>query len=138
MFANHDNARGVRLLLSLTEGTAYQEGTPQHAEEIPGHTQPANPFRFTPAGEVEVVPQKSGHGIERMLARAEIDIIRITQVDLIKILEWLKNLYEALRMGVRQRFQQNPIHQAKDRGISTNPQSEDQDGHDGKSRCSDQ
>src|ERR1700693_22329 len=138
MFANHDNGRGVRLLLSLTEGTAYHEGTPQHAEELPGDTHPANAFRFTPTGEVEVVSQNSGHAIKRMLARAEIDIVRITQIDLIKIPEWLKNLYEALRMGGRQRFQQDPIHQAKDRGISANPQSEDQDCHDGKSRCSDQ
>ena len=138
MFANHDNARGVRFLLSLTEGTAYQEGTPQQFEEIPGDPQPANAFRFTATGEVEVVSQKSGHAIKRMLARVEIDIVRIAQINLIKIPEWLKNLYEALWMGVRQRFQQDPIHQAKDRGISANPQSEDQDCHDGKSRCSNQ
>src|SRR5580693_7225302 len=129
MFANHDNARGVRFLLSLTEGTAYQEGTPQHSEEIPGDTEAANAFRLAPTGEVEVVSQKSGHGIERMLARVEIDIVRITQIDLIKIPEWLKDLYEALRMGVRQRLQEDPVYQAKDRGISANPQSEDQDCH---------
>src|SRR5580700_9401380 len=111
MFTNHHNARGVRLLLSLTEGTAYHEGTPRQSEEIPGDPQPATAFRLTPPGEVEVVSQKSGHAIKRMLVRAEIDIVRITQIDLIKISEWLKNLYQALRMGVRQRFQQNPIHQ---------------------------
>src|ERR1700678_960331 len=121
MFANNDNGSGVPILLRLTERTAYQEGTPQHSEEIRGNRQPANAFRFAATGEVKVFRQKSSHAIKRMLVRAEIDIVRITQIDLIKILEWLKNLYQALRMGVRQRFQQNPIHQAKDRGIGANP-----------------
>ena len=124
--AEHDDAIVAGTVFAGRERPADPRLHAQHVEVRRRHSRRSHLSRLAASGERERVPGPRGHGLERGRLIPPIEEVEGGDAVAQTARRLFPDLNDLVRLGIRQRLQQQPVHEAEDGDVRAQPEGQRQ------------